>query len=92
MYVDKAKAASNEAVSAYIDFYLEDLTEFVEGAGYVPLPEDQVAADPEDLGRPDRGHAGGGLMEARVARRRRDVGRPEPSSVVACFLRPEHLR
>jgi len=43
VYVNKATAASSEAVSAYIDFYLENLTEFVEGAGYVPLPEDQVA-------------------------------------------------
>jgi phosphate transport system substrate-binding protein len=43
IYVDKAKAESNEAVAAYVDFYLEDLTEFVEGSGYVPLPEEQVA-------------------------------------------------
>jgi hypothetical protein len=26
-----------------VDFYLEGLTEFVEGAGYVPLPDDLVS-------------------------------------------------
>jgi phosphate transport system substrate-binding protein len=42
IYVNKAKAESSEAVAAYVDFYLEYLIEFVEGAGYVPLPEDQA--------------------------------------------------
>ena len=53
-------------MAAYVDFYLEGLTEFVEGAGYVALPDDQVAADPEDLGRPDRRHPGRGLTDVRA--------------------------
>jgi phosphate transport system substrate-binding protein len=43
IYVNKAKAADNEAVSAYVDFYLENLSEWVEATGYVPLPEDQAS-------------------------------------------------
>ncbi len=43
IYVNKAKAEENEALSAFVDFYLEGLTEFVEGGGYVALPEDQVS-------------------------------------------------
>ncbi len=30
--------------AAYVDFYLENLSEFVEATGYVPLPEEQVSA------------------------------------------------
>jgi phosphate transport system substrate-binding protein len=43
IYVNNAKAADNGAVSSFVDFYLENLTEFVEGGGYVTLPDDQVA-------------------------------------------------
>jgi phosphate transport system substrate-binding protein len=43
IYVNKAKAADNEAVSAYVDFYLDGLSEWVEATGYVPLPEDQAS-------------------------------------------------
>lgn len=42
IYVNKAKAAENEAVSAYVDFYLSDLAGFVEAADYVALPDDQA--------------------------------------------------
>ncbi|MEJ7583625.1 MAG: substrate-binding domain-containing protein [Acidimicrobiales bacterium] len=44
IYVDKAKATEGSAVTAFVDFYLESLPEFVEAGGYVNLPEDQVAA------------------------------------------------
>lgn len=44
VYVNKAKATEGSAVSAYVDFYLEGLSEFVEAGGYVNLPEDQVTA------------------------------------------------
>jgi phosphate transport system substrate-binding protein len=43
IYVNKAKAADNEAVSAYVDFYLDGLSEWVEATGYVPLPEEQAS-------------------------------------------------
>jgi phosphate transport system substrate-binding protein len=43
IYVNKAKAEENEALTAFVDFYLEGLTEFVEGGGYVALPEDQAS-------------------------------------------------
>ena len=45
VYVNSAKAESNRGrVHDFIDFYLEGLSEFVEGAGYVTLPDDQVSA------------------------------------------------
>jgi len=44
IYVNTASAEENSAVSGYVDFYLENLTEFVEATGYVPLPDDQVSA------------------------------------------------
>jgi phosphate transport system substrate-binding protein len=43
IYVNKAKAEQNEAVSAYVDYYLSDLSTWVEQTGYVPLPEDQAS-------------------------------------------------
>jgi len=42
IYVNKAKAQENEAVSAYVDFYLSDLDTWVTETNYVPLPDDQV--------------------------------------------------
>ena len=42
IYVNNAKVTENQAVSPFVTFYLENLTEFVEGGGYVPMPEDQV--------------------------------------------------
>ncbi|HEV7762616.1 MAG TPA: substrate-binding domain-containing protein [Acidimicrobiales bacterium] len=40
IYVNKAKAEENPAVAAYVDFYLGDLTSFVEDSDYVALPDD----------------------------------------------------
>jgi len=40
IYVNKAKAEENDAVVAYVDFYLEGLTDFVEGADYIALADD----------------------------------------------------
>jgi phosphate transport system substrate-binding protein len=44
IYVNTANAEENSAVSGYVDFYLENLNEFVESTGYVPLPDDQASA------------------------------------------------
>jgi phosphate transport system substrate-binding protein len=44
IYVNAAKAKEGSAVAAFVDLYLENLSEFVEGAGYVTLPDDQVEA------------------------------------------------
>ncbi len=44
IYVNSANAEENSAVSGYVDFYLENLTEFVEATGYVPLPDEQASA------------------------------------------------
>jgi len=43
IYVDNAKAKSNPAVKGYVDFYLDGLTDYVEEADYVALPDDQVS-------------------------------------------------
>jgi phosphate transport system substrate-binding protein len=43
IYVNTAKAEQNEAVTAYVDMYLENLTEWVEATGYVALPEEQAS-------------------------------------------------
>ncbi len=40
IYVNTTKAEENPAVAAYVDFYLEGLTGFVEGADYIPLADD----------------------------------------------------
>ncbi len=42
IYVNKAKAQDNAAVSAYVDFYLNDLNTWVEESNYVAMPDDQV--------------------------------------------------
>jgi phosphate transport system substrate-binding protein len=44
IYVNTAKAEENPALAEFVDFYLENLTEFVEEGGYVTLPDDQVEA------------------------------------------------
>ncbi|HEX5944685.1 MAG TPA: substrate-binding domain-containing protein [Acidimicrobiales bacterium] len=44
IYVNKAKAEENAALAEFVDFYLENLTEFVEEGGYVTMPDDQVEA------------------------------------------------
>ena len=43
IYVNTAKAEENAALAEFVDFYLENLTEFVEEGGYVTMPDDQVA-------------------------------------------------
>jgi phosphate transport system substrate-binding protein len=44
VYVNKAKAESNAAVAAYVDFYLsDDGISSVEEVGYVALPDDQLS-------------------------------------------------
>jgi phosphate transport system substrate-binding protein len=47
IYVNTAKAEENAAVAPFVDFYLANLTEFVEEGGYVTMPEDQVATTTE---------------------------------------------
>jgi phosphate transport system substrate-binding protein len=42
IYVNTANVADNAALGPFVDFYLENLTEFVEGGGYVTMPDDQV--------------------------------------------------
>jgi len=39
IYVNKAKAEESKAVSAFVDFYLDDLDGFVEAADYIPLAD-----------------------------------------------------
>lgn len=43
IYVNKAKAESNKALASFVDFYLGDGIGEVSTAGYVELPEDQLA-------------------------------------------------
>ena len=40
IYVNAANAEENEALAAFVDFYLEGLTGFVEGADYIALADD----------------------------------------------------
>ncbi|MGH9193360.1 MAG: substrate-binding domain-containing protein [Acidimicrobiales bacterium] len=44
IYVSTAAADENGAVAPFVDYYLENLTQFVEEGGYVTMPEDQVSA------------------------------------------------
>jgi phosphate transport system substrate-binding protein len=46
LYVNKAKAASNPAVAAYVDYYLADgtISTVLETVPYVNLPADKLAA------------------------------------------------
>jgi phosphate transport system substrate-binding protein len=44
IYVNNDKARSNKAVKAYVDYYLQNLGQDVADAGYVDLPQDQIAA------------------------------------------------
>jgi phosphate transport system substrate-binding protein len=43
IYVNNDKADENAAVAGFVDFYLDGLADFVDGAGYVSLPDDQAA-------------------------------------------------
>lgn len=45
IYVNKAKADENKAVSAFVDFYVEGLDGFVEAADYIPLADDAPTAE-----------------------------------------------
>jgi phosphate transport system substrate-binding protein len=44
IYVSSANAEDNAALAPFVDFYLANLTEFVEEGGYVTMPDDQVEA------------------------------------------------
>jgi phosphate transport system substrate-binding protein len=44
IYVSTAAADENPAVVPFVDFYLENLNQFVEEGGYVTMPDDQVQA------------------------------------------------
>jgi phosphate transport system substrate-binding protein len=44
IYVNTAKAEENASLASFVDFYLDNLTEFVEEGGYVTMPDDQVQA------------------------------------------------
>jgi len=44
IYVNTAKAEESEALVQFVDFYVENLSEFVEEGGYVTMPDDQVEA------------------------------------------------
>jgi phosphate transport system substrate-binding protein len=44
IYVNNDKAKSNKAVKAYVDFYMQNLGQDVADAGYIDLPQDQIAA------------------------------------------------
>jgi len=45
IYVNKAKAEENEALSAFVDFYLAGLTDFVEASDYIALDDDSATLD-----------------------------------------------
>lgn len=42
IYVNKAEAKKNKAVSAFVDFYIDGLAGFVEAADYIPLADDSA--------------------------------------------------
>jgi phosphate transport system substrate-binding protein len=44
VYVNNAKAKSNKALKAYVDYYLGNVKEWVDQAGYISLPDDQIQA------------------------------------------------
>jgi phosphate transport system substrate-binding protein len=44
IYPSTAAAEENPAVAPFVDFYLENLAQFVEEGGYVTMPDDQVEA------------------------------------------------
>lgn len=44
IYVNSDKAKANNALKAYVDFYMRDLAQSVAAAGYVDLPADQIQA------------------------------------------------
>ena len=44
IYVSTAAADDNAAVVPFVDFYLDNVNQFVEDGGYVTMPDDQVQA------------------------------------------------
>jgi phosphate transport system substrate-binding protein len=44
IYVSTAAADENAAVAPFVDYYLQNLSQFVEDGGYVTMPDDQVQA------------------------------------------------
>ena len=44
IYVNKAKAEKNKGLAAFVDFYLDGLTGFVEAADYIALEDDAATA------------------------------------------------
>jgi phosphate transport system substrate-binding protein len=44
IYVNKAKATSNPALKAFVDFYLAGVKDYVSEAGYVDLPDSEIQA------------------------------------------------
>ncbi|MEJ7794119.1 MAG: PstS family phosphate ABC transporter substrate-binding protein [Nocardioides sp.] len=49
IYVNNAKYADNEATAAYVDYYVENLTEIAEIAAYIPLAEEQYGETQDAL-------------------------------------------
>ncbi len=49
IYVSNASYADNEAVKAYVDFYIENLATIAETAQYIPLNDEDYAATQEAL-------------------------------------------
>ncbi len=62
IYVSMAAMDENPAVAEYVDFYMTDdsLTGLVEEAGYVPLPDDRLAAAQETWESMTTGTTAGG--------------------------------
>ena len=44
IYVSTAAADENAAVAPFVDYYLQNLSQFVEDGGYVTMPDEQVQA------------------------------------------------
>jgi phosphate transport system substrate-binding protein len=44
IYVNTDKAKTNAALKSFVSFYLQGMKDFVSRAGYVDLPDDQIAA------------------------------------------------
>ena len=49
IYVNNAKYTDNEAVAAYVDYYIENLTDIAEIAAYIPLADEQYGETQDAL-------------------------------------------
>lgn len=49
IYVDNAKYSDNEAVSTFVDFYIDNLVEIAEAAQFIPLNDDDYSATKDAL-------------------------------------------